>query len=598
MTQLEFDSRGNGTTPSRRCTASANGVPTRDLGAVYTPTFLAQWVARCALSAWTEGNKSSRSRLPKLILDPACGEGELLEAIATQSQVFSPSPSHRVRPKLHGLDLDATAIQRSSKRFGTESFVGVVTNSVAPPRVKNVERACSYVRARLHAPRGFDLVIANPPWGALAGVSPRVMRDMGYQLAVDQFDISDLFVELSVRLLTPDGVGAFIIPDSFFFPVRRHLRTFLAEQTEIKSVVRLGEKIFPSVNRGCAVVIVQKKRASIGHKIITADLPAKYKRDVLRASMQIESAIAESTGAVSQSDLLKDAVNHGLAVGRLEDQALVRLIASRSVPLSEHVLIRRGVELSKKGLVTKCRQCGWSRPTPTSSTYSCKNCGKLNKSGPEHSKSIVSPVARKGYAPIVSGEAISRYSLKQNSWIDKNIRGINYKSPKFFEGPKVLLRKTGIGINAVADESNALCNQVVYILRLQSECPLTHRALLGIINSRLMNYCLAQLTGETSWRSHPYVTQAHLEKLPLPAGLTLRGWQARQLANLDMLVGKMMASTGSKRRTLDLKIERLVLGLYGLTKADYNTIYSWLTSVEQLQVIRELSSLSPSELFD
>ena len=39
---------------------------------------------------------------------------------------------------------------------------------------------------------------------------------------------------------------------------------------------------------------------------------------------------------------------------------------------------------------------------------------------------------------------------------------------------------------------------------------------LAILNSRAMYYYLTANSGETNWRSHPYLTQKQLLNLPLP----------------------------------------------------------------------------------
>lgn len=65
---------------------------------------------------------------------------------------------------------------------------------------------------------------------------------------------------------------------------------------------------------------------------------------------------------------------------------------------------------------------------------------------------------------IIVGEDIFRYRTRCKSYIQLGLNGINYKDNKLYEGNKILIRKTGVGITAGIDYNNCMTNQVVYIL--------------------------------------------------------------------------------------------------------------------------------------
>lgn len=212
---------------------------------------------------------------------------------------------------------------------------------------------------------------------------------------------------------------------------------------------------------------------------------------------------------------------------------------------------------------------------------------------------IVSQDPLEGYAPLVVGESIRRYSLKSELWIDMRCEGINYKSPETYSSPKILVRKTGVGISAALDYTEALTNQVVYIFRhrLPTLVSLPLEFYLGVLNSRVMYYYVTKTHGETEWRSHPYLTQRQILDLPLPLPESFTSHHNR----IAMQIAKSLRPFLSRQRdvpdSVDAKVERLVAELYGMTRRDYKHVYATLNAVEELLPVRALKSVRPSDIF-
>lgn len=103
------------------------------------------------------------------------------------------------------------------------------------------------------------------------------MEKAGFTLVAGQYDSYVLFIELAYNILSEDGVMAFIIPDSLFDTQNERLRKFLVENTKIKVIARLGEKIFDEVNRATTVIICQKSLPS--EEEATAPYHKSHKRN-------------------------------------------------------------------------------------------------------------------------------------------------------------------------------------------------------------------------------------------------------------------------------------------------------------------------------
>ena len=93
------------------------------------------------------------------------------------------------------------------------------------------------------------------------------------------------------------------------------------------------------------------------------------------------------------------------------------------------------------------------------------------------------------WRPLFIGESINRYQVSRRLWIDTGKDGINYKEQRFYQGKRLLVRKTGIGIMATIDDSAAYTNQVVFTWKMREDLdsPLSRyrlEYLLGTLNSR------------------------------------------------------------------------------------------------------------------
>jgi adenine-specific DNA-methyltransferase len=280
------------------------------------------------------------------------------------------------------------------------------------------------------------------------------------------------------------------------------------------------------------------------------------------------------------------------------DEVVLGRIRRESDALGDYLVSTRGVELSKSGRVCYCSACGLWVPLPTRALTQCRHCGAPLNVLENETQQIVSDRRLNGHRRLVVGEDICRYGLMPRRWLDISKRGINYKAKDSYWPPKLLVRKTGVGISAAVDYSRAMTNQVVYTLKPlpgdQDVPPIEFY--LGILNSRAMYYYLTKRCGETEWRSHPYLTQKHLMELPVPRRRTIE----RQHDLVLDIVDAVRPYT-THRRTLppevDARVEGNVARLYGLGRRHYQVIYETLDSVEQLLPVRALRRVPISAVF-
>ena len=549
------------------------------LGSVYTPKMLADWVAAELVS------RLPRKKVP-LILDPACGDGALLRSVK--------ETMGRAAVKLAGVDIDPDAIRTLASNLSVETILRRADALRPDGKASSVESAWK----TLLDTRAIAGVISNPPWGAQLSQTPSSLRQAGYSLAQGQFDSYDLFIELCLRIVPDHAVLAFIIPDSLFLPEHKALRKMLLEQTQLHMIARLGEGLFDNIFRGTAVVICERATPRPGRSVECFRLRKEQRDRVLANKISLSKAKADAVHLVPQERFQADPERRFVIDVNESDLSFFQRIHAHRSDWATWLISGRGVELSKNGKVVLCPNCAVARPEPRErKKLSCENCGISFDSEKAKRKQIIrkSYTASRGWKRLIVGEDVGRYFCESSRIIDVNVPGINYKDFSTFEGTKLLIRKTGVGLKAAIDDSGALTNQVVFHYRAKP-----HRTpaffldyALGVLCSRVMLAYHLKRTGESEWRSHPYVTQKTIAELPVP--LVYQGqWQWRQArAIADAVSERRIARSTDISR--DLYIDSLVAGLYGLDKRGCAWVLEVLNQAQSLEAIATMRA-KPSQL--
>jgi adenine-specific DNA-methyltransferase len=205
-------------------------------GVHYTPEPLAMFLARRALAALPAGERIR-------VLDPACGDGGLLEAVA---RTFD-RPD---RIELVGLDTDEVAIAQTRRRL--ERFDGVV-GAVELQQADFLEAVMGdrqpdlFAGSQVGSLGSFDLAISNPPY-----VRTQVLGAAKSQALAERFGLSgrvDLYHAFAIGLteiLRPGGSLGLLCSNRFLSTrTGEGLRRFLVNEYELIELYDLGDtKLF------------------------------------------------------------------------------------------------------------------------------------------------------------------------------------------------------------------------------------------------------------------------------------------------------------------------------------------------------------------
>lgn len=554
----------------------------KQLGSFYSPATLAMYVAS-KLSLYLPADR------PVSVLDPAVGDGELL--IAVNAIRKNPEDFYI------GVDIDEQALSKTSVRLGKNNRL-FNTDALHPVISSDTQDGWSAIKKECGI-KDFDCIISNPPWGAK--ISLDIDAISKFRTASGQYDIYDLFIEKSLSLLPDGGVYAFILPDSIFRKEHTPVRKLLLDTTSIKFIGRIGEFFFDGVNTSVSVIVGIKGYSPNNH-IECVHYPNVVSKEILANKNSFDKTEQRFLHRCSQDDFIRDSYNFSTDVSP-DDVSLISQLESRP-RLHSFLKSARGVELSKKGTIIQCPACRKWQPMPLkkNSPHKCCHCGHNFDVAEAVKKNIISATVRPdgSHLPFLSGEDLSRYSYSSRHTIETGKDGINYKDISCYLGPKILVRKTGVGITAVLDYKEHIVNQVVYILKQTADCPpdLSPEFFIAILNSRVTTYYIIKKFGSSNWCSHPYLSQEMVGSLPVPDYHDFTKTDREYVAEIEKIVraiyrGKSISLPPKK----DLYLETLIIKLFRLNSQSFKRIMTTISEAEPLVPFKRLLNI-PEKKWD
>ena len=529
-------------------------------GVVYTPDSLATFVAELLIDSIKSTNVNVEN-----VLDPACGEGALLMAYKSITKGDS---------RFWGIDIDDDVIQKNITEFEL-----CKSDAILPRTQKKTKE---YWQKRI--PK-IQAIIANPPWSSEKIYDRGDLRKAGFKLVDGQYDSYVLFIELAYNLLQEGGFFAFIIPDSLFDAQNEELRKFLVYNTQIKVIARLGEKLFENINRAATVLVCQKKKPETNSKTTCFRLSTDNRKEYLAGKQTLRFFYDKEKHVVMQKRF-KDNVSCNFDIDTREaEESLLEKIRKETVLWDDIFKFGRGVEISKTGEVTICTKChcaqGYTKKQYETGKKKCTCCNKETVVNNETICQVVKEGYKKKYVKMIVGEDVHRYVCSTNHYIKKNVSGINYKEDSLYQSPKLLVRKTGLGIYAAIDYSYEKTSQTVYILKYLDETnnvPLEYY--LAILNSRVVYYYYLKVFGENEWKSHPYLTKKIIFSLPI------RPYVGDCLDEQIIEISTKLSRGYSYE--LDMKLENLIIQKYGLNEEDKGLVIREMNSLPNLSSVNNM----------
>ncbi|PYE42684.1 N-6 DNA methylase [Paenibacillus barcinonensis] len=217
-------------------------------GSHYTPTGLATVLARRLLSEVKENDRALN------VLDPSCGDGELLLAIAEESK------DHKLN--LIGVEENDDAIQDSMKRFTDTEIKEVTLIKNDYLEMVNLDNHVDLFNFNESESNDLvDIIIANPPY-----VRTQILGAEKAQMLSEKFNLSgrvDLYHAFLVAMTSQLPIGGLlgVITSNRYLTTTggTAIRQFLDENYEIIEIMDLGDTKLFSAAVLPAIFIGRKK---------------------------------------------------------------------------------------------------------------------------------------------------------------------------------------------------------------------------------------------------------------------------------------------------------------------------------------------------
>ena len=227
-------------------------------GSHYTPTRLAQFVANKILENFETPESNSAIR----VLDPACGDGELLRALVESWPHIS-----RSSVSLIGIDLDRIAFQNVRHRVRN---LGVSTIDLR--REDFLDRVQTELKSTDPLPgsllESVDVIIANPPYVRTQVLGAKKAKKLASDFNLSgRVDLYHAFLVAMKHCLKTDGILGVITSNRFIATKSgSRVRELLANDFEILDLYDLGDtKLFEAAVLP-AVVIARRRHSPLLHR--------------------------------------------------------------------------------------------------------------------------------------------------------------------------------------------------------------------------------------------------------------------------------------------------------------------------------------------
>ncbi len=380
----------------------------------------------------------------------------------------------------------------------------------------------------------FDVVIANPPYGANIDNLIETYRKTYPEVIKNYADIFKIFFDFGLRVLKNNGVETFISPSTYLAQPRyKDLRKYLLN-FNIKRIVNLGENVFNEAVVPVCISIIKNSEPGNSYIYNEASLNGKY------------------SGIENLSDL---------------NVSLEKIHSTKDLSLLQKANLKVGEFYADNVLEIKDAGIQYHR----------SGIGLKNKGGNDLYERLFSnsPDTFSNFKPTWYGKLVNKYSISETTdeyfnlnykEVLKENESVSFTKEAFNQDLKILWRQTASHVIAVIDSENRLFRNTIQCGWVKEEYKkkLDIYYVLGLFNSNYFRFLYQKIVNETAGRAFPQVKITHLRKLPIRiASEEIQKNLATKVKEiLDLKKGNIDTSD------LESEIDEQVMDIYNLTDTE------------------------------
>lgn len=396
---------------------------------------------------------------------------------------------------------------------------------------------------------GFDIVIGNPPYGAVFSKAELDYFKSRYNTAVWRCESYVLFIEQALKLLKPQGALGFIIPDTLLnLGFTQPARELLLRNSKLEEIAGLPSNVFSGATVDTIILLADKKEYTSKFHPSNVSIKSFGKKQAITGIENADKLFFINT----KSWYEENAFN--LKTDEIEKE-LIKKIEKDKKAVSEIAEMYSGI---------KSYEVGKGLPAQTE---------KVRETKPYTSEEKID----KSWSPFYDGKHIGRYEIfwNENNWIKYGRWLAAPRNPENFEGEKILIRKiTGKTLLATYIFETSYCNTLLFVLKLTDKS-YSYKGVLAILNSQLIGWYFRKKFQISDDDTFPQIMIRDILQFPLPAIDRKNDVELSKLVDqlLTLNVEKQQQTLHSKLDQLqnridycERRINEIVYELYGLTK--------------------------------
>ncbi|MBI4745946.1 MAG: N-6 DNA methylase [Deltaproteobacteria bacterium] len=382
---------------------------------------------------------------------------------------------------------------------------------------------------------GFDISIANPPYGANIDNVVDSLKDMYSDVIHNYAEIYKIFFKVGLNVVKPFGIQSVITPNTFLSQPRyKDLRKFLLK-FEIRKIVNLGESVFEEVVVPVCLSFIKRYAPAATFKF--ADVSEKNK---FTGNLNLINSHFSDV-PIAQVQSFKDLSLY-----------FVKQLGKNQVYFDEALEIKdAGIQYHRSGI------------------------GLKNKGGNDLYERLFNddPHKLRNKKAVWYGKLINKYYISPQTdeffnldYEDclKDNESVSFTKSAFAASPKIIWRQTAPSLQATIDEQCRWFRNTIQCAYIKSEylSQLDIKYVLGIVNSTYLAYLYNKLVKE-SGRVFPQVKITHVKKLPL---IIAPKNNQKQITDLvSKVLNAKNTNPQADTSALEKQIDEMVYALYGLT---------------------------------
>ena len=373
---------------------------------------------------------------------------------------------------------------------------------------------------------GFDIVIANPPYGAITAASEIKDGVNCYRVASGNPDSYALFIELSGMVTKSNGIVCMIVPTGWYsgksFTVLRH---HFAEVFDPFAFTNLPYDVFRDAWVDTTIFVCQK-RVAPAEWPRTEACPLVVRIFPKRFKLFSSDDFFTERHEIDFCDWFRNGKDDFLTAADPAALAIMNIIMDNSRPLSNYADIQRGV-------------------TPFKLT---------DKPVHKNSKTAFNGTIRR-YQITDDGLRYIRY--------DESLA--EYKPERYFKGSRILLRELisrQFRLQAMLVESDFVTNKSMQTLLAKDDEPRL-KYLLAVLNSSVLSWYFMNRSNIANRDDFPKIVLDETRNLPVPEAD--EDTQEAIVTLVERLLAAKQSDDQATADALDREIDEQVAKLYGLT---------------------------------